>query len=501
MTQLQNFQSRFNQEAEQTEALQQHLQQSVQPKATTQHVDQPWVVGKVQPLARELVLPAAFQANVSTTLIFQTQSLNLDQIAERIALATQIPVRVQPEARLSPESFLPKSQVRSMEPSQQRLRLAGAPEPLAQSLDRISAFFDVNWRFTGDSIEFYKVETRAFNVRSLSLASSSHARVGNQSDAERSGFSSQSGTELYQNDHDEWQGLEARLALFMTGAGRIVALNGGSQTVVVSDTPAALDQIEQFLKVENQSLTRRIRLIFEEITLQVTNESELNLDWNVVFQSAQVAASASVAGLGSTALQQVGASIQQGPFSQSEAFIKALSEVGQVVRRQSIPVLSLNRRPVTHALRTTFSYIDKVENTPYSSINGLTSNSVSLSQKEETVGSVLTVVPDIQEDGQVLLSVAYDNTVAQPLKTITVGSAAQGMQVQQVTIEGSATVQQVLLRPGQPLVVAGFDHSEQQQVEQRLSTGLSLLLGGGQRLKEQRLRTLLIVTAQVEEGV
>src|SRR5690554_4404666 len=81
MTQLQNFQSRFSQEAEQTEAIQQHLQQSVQPKATTQHVDQPWVVGKVQPLARELVLPAAFQANVSTTLIFQTQSLNLDQIA------------------------------------------------------------------------------------------------------------------------------------------------------------------------------------------------------------------------------------------------------------------------------------------------------------------------------------------------------------------------------------------------------------------------------------
>ncbi len=501
MTQWQSFHAQFDQEREQTEILQEQLQQSVLPKATIRHVDQPWVVGKGQPLAREMVLPPAFQANVSTTLIFQTQALELDQIAERIALATQIPVRVQPEARLSPDAFLPLAQATPMAMNQKRLRLMGNPEPLAHSLDRISAFFDVNWRFTGAHIEFYKVETRAFPLRSLSLASASHARVGNQSDAESSGFSSQSGTELYQEDHDEWQGLKDKLSLFMTGAGRIVALNGGSQTVVVSDTPAALDQIAQFLKAENQALTRRVRLVFEEVTLNLKSETELNLDWNLIFQSAQVAASAGISGLGSTALQQVGAAVQQGPFSQSEAFIKVLAEVAQVVRRHSIPVLSLNRRPVTHALRTTFSYIDKVENTPYSSINGATSNSVSLSQKEETVGSVLTVVPDIQDDGQVLLSVAYDNTVAQPLKTITVGTPEQGMQVQQVTIEGSATVQQVLLRPGQPLVVAGFDHNEQQHVERRLAPGLSVLFGGGQRLQEQRLRTLLIVTAQVEEGM
>ncbi len=501
MTQLHAFQEHFSQERERTEHIQQQVQQSVQPKATARHVEQPWVVGKVQPLARELILPPAFQANVSTTLIFQTQALELDQIAERIALATQIPVRVQPEAKLSSEAFLPLGQAKVGIANTKRLRLVGTPEPLAQSLDRISAFFDVSWRYTGESIEFYKVETRAFQIRALSLTSSSHARVGNQTETEKSGFSSQSGTELYQDDQDEWLGLKERLALFMTGAGRIVAINGGSQTIVVSDTPAALEQIEQFLKVENQALTRRVRLVFEEITLNLKSDSEVNLDWNLIFQSAQVAASASVTGLGAAALQQVGsAAIQQGPFSQSEAFIKVLAEVAQVVRRHSIPVLSLNRRPVTHALRTTFSYIDKVENTPYSTSSGLTTNSVSLSQKEETVGSILTLVPDIQEDGQVLLSIAYDNTVAQPLKTIKVGSVEQGMQVQQVTIEGSATVQQVLLRPGQPLVVAGFDHNEQQQVERRLSPGLSLLFGGGQRLQEQRLRTLLIVTAQVEEG-
>ena len=498
---LQQAEQHFQSEDQQSKLALQHLEHSVRTKALTQSITEPWVVGVAQPLARDVLLPAAFQEQVATTLIFQAQGLLLDQIAERLTMATSIPVRVQPEALLASDAFLPlSSQAGFSALNQRRLRLNNAPEPLAASLDRISAFFDVSWRFEGHFIEFYKVETRAFQVQALSLNASSYASVGNQSDANSSGFLSQSGTELQQAESDELESLKQRLALFMTHAGRIVAAQGGNQTLVISDTPYALDAIARFVQRENQGLTRRVRLVFEEITISARTQAELNIDWNVVFNSARIAAGVGVVGLGSTALQHLGASIEQGPFNQSEAFIKALSEVAQVARRHSIPVLSLNRRPVTHALRTTFSYIDKIETTPYTSGTGLTNNAVSLSQKEETVGSILTLVPDIQADGQVLLSVAYDNTVAQPLKTITVGAADQGMQVQQVTIEGSATVQQVLLRPGQPLVVSGFDHTEQQQADKRLNPGVPLLFGGGSRVQQDYYRTLLIVTAQVEEN-
>lgn len=488
-----------------------HMQQQViaQTKSTRQlplqEIAQPWVVGGAQPLAKEVRLPPALQANIATTLMFQGQGLLLDEIAERITLATQIPVRVQPEALLAIDAFLPRSNADSSasiatQLNQRRLRLAGPPEPLSTSLDKISAFFDVYWRYEGDFLDFYKMETRSFQVRALSLQASSHASVGSTSQEAQGGFESQSGTQLQQTTSDELGNLKARLALFMTQAGRIVAQSGGSNTIVVSDTPYVLDQVERFIKQENQALTRRVRLVFEEVTLAATNQAELNLDWNVVFNSAQVAASATIGGMGNAALQQVGAAIQQGPFSQTEAFVKAIGEVVQVVRRHSMPVISLNRRPVTHALRTTFSYVDRVETTPYTSGTGITTNSVSLSQKEETVGSVLTLVPDIQDDGQVLLSVAYDNTIAQPLKSLTVGSPEQGMQVQQVTIEGSGTVQQVLLRAGQPLVISGFDRHEQESTERRLNPGLSLFFGGGNQVKQQHLRTLIIITAQVEEG-
>ena len=155
-------------------------------------------------------------------------------------------------------------------------------------------------------------------------------------------------------------------------------------------------------------------------------------------------------------------------------------------------------------MRTTFSDIDQIKST---SSAGLAANagfsglpSSSLSQKEETVGSFLTLVPDAQEDGQVLLSVAYDNTVAQPLKTITFGEQSQRVQIQQITIDGNGTVQQVALKAGQPMLISGFDRKQDEATQTRLAPDMPLVLGGANRSGQSRLATLIMVTAQIEDG-
>src|SRR5699024_833750 len=123
-----------------------------------------------------------------------------------------------------------------------------------------------------------------------------------------------------------------------------------------------------------------------------------------------------------------------------------------------------------------------------------------LSQGDVTVVTLLTVVPDVQEDGQILLSVAYDNTVAQPLETLSVGTPQQNMQIQQIAIDGAGMVQQVLLRSGQPLLISGFERDQQDTSQRRLNPGAPLLLGGRDHYAQERFRTFVIVTVQVEEG-
>jgi len=148
-----------------------------------------------------------------------------------------------------------------------------------------------------------------------------------------------------------------------------------------------------------------------------------------------------------------------------------------------------------------FNVSDQIETTPVTGATGLAVPAVSVNQKAETVGSLLTLVPDAQEDGRILLSLAYDNTVAQPLKTVTFGDKDHPLQLQQLTIEGNGTVQQLALQPGQPLVVSGFDRQTAESTERRLNPGVPALFGGGNQLNAQRLTTVLIITAQVEEGL
>ncbi len=468
-----------------------------------QEVPTPWLAGKSRPLAREVTLPPALRARVDTTLLFDDGAIALPLLAQRITRATGIPVHVRPEALLPAEAFVSRLEVTGASPvhaAPTSVTLSGGPEPLARTLDRVGARLGVLWRYTDERIEFYRTETRAFDVRALTLQAAAEASLGLRSEASREGFSSTSSTELSSVKHETLATVRARIEPFLSRAGIVVAEPGAASMVVVTDTPEVLGRVAAFIDRENRAMTRRVRLLFEELTVAIDDSAEAGIDWDIVFAGARVAAAAGMAGAASVDAGFLGAGASDGRFRGSELVVKALGTVGQVVRRNSFPVLTLNRRPVTHAVRTTFSYIDKVETTSQRSGYDTSIPTVSVSQREETVGSLITLVPDAQEDGQILLSVAYDNTVAQPLKSVTFGDSSNPLQLQQITIDGNGTVQQVALVPGQPLVISGFDRSRQETGSRRLNPGLPLALGGSDKASNQRLTTVMVVTAHLEEG-
>lgn len=477
---------------------------SVQARRAAQDVDRPWLAGRAQPLAREVSLPPALRADVNTTLMFAQGPMDLAAIAQRITAVTQIPVHVRPDALLPLERFLPRLQLAGQAGAAVKapatVTLAGGPEPLARILDRIGARLGIMWRYQQGRIEFYRTETRVFNVRALALNASTEASLGLGGGAASDGFASTSRTTLRSGEHDALAVVRARIEPFLSLSGVLVAEPGASASVIVTDTPEALERIGAYIEQENRALTRRVRLVFEELTVVVRDSAEAGLDWNLVFSSAKLAAAMTMPGAAMGDPGSISLGLNQGSFKGSDAVVKALSQVGQVVRRSSLPVLTLNRRPVTHAVRTTFSYIDKVQTTALASGAGMALPSVSVSQREETVGSLLTLVPDAQDDGQVLLSVAYDNTVAQPLKSVTFGDKNNPLQLQQITIDGNGTVQQVALQPGQPLLISGFDRSQEETEGRRLNPGMPLALGGSDRASRESLMTVMVVTAQVEEG-
>src|SRR5690606_24566031 len=121
---------------------------------------------------------------------------------------------------------------------------------------------------------------------------------------------------------------------------------------------------------ENQALTRRVRLLFEELIVVANDGAEGGVDWKAVYESARTAVTATIPAVAGSTAAALGATVESGGFQRSQAIVSALSQSGAVLRHSSVPVLTLNRRPVTHAVRTTFSYVDVAQTMAVPGVDG-----------------------------------------------------------------------------------------------------------------------------------
>jgi type IVB pilus formation R64 PilN family outer membrane protein len=375
--------------------------------------------------------------------------------------------------------------------------------PLSQVLDHIAASHQIQWQYTGKAIEFYRTETRVFDIKALTLSASTSMRLGKSAGQGDQGFDSSSQTELSVSTQSVMGGVAKQLEPFLTRAGIVAAQPGSLTSAVITDTPKALDAIGTYLERLNRRLTRRVRLVFEQMTVTRSQHHEQGIDWQLSMAAdlASMDLPVGPAGAAPTMLS-VAAS---GPAGLATSLVlKAVSRYADIVRHTTVPVTTLNRRPVTHAVRSTFTYVDQVKSVAMSPSDKQSESilpGIAVSQKRETVGAFLTLVPDVQDDGQVLLSVAFDNTVAMPLKTLTFGGPNSQLQIQQLDLRGSGTVQQVAMYPGRPTLIAGFEHRVNEVNQNRKSPQAPKVFGGDDLVDHEKTMTLIFVTAQVQEGV
>ena len=469
-------------------------------------VSKPWVSGKPVPLAREFDLPPALRANLKTTLIFKRAAKSLSELASRIAQATQIPVRVSPEALLPIEHFAPRTTSAAVTlPAATTIvhQLPAGTQPLTRILDHVAATHQINWAFDGKAIEFFRTRTRVFDIRALSVSAKAAMRLGKSSSQSNQGFDSSAQTELTLSDQTVMQDIAKQLEPFLTRAAVVAAQAGSLSSVVITDTPRSLDAVEQYLDRLNRRLSRRVRLVFEQETVTRDQRHQQGIDWQLAIASelGGLDMSGDSGGTAPTLADISGPGLL--PGMSTGLVLKAVSRYADVVRHTTVPVMTLNRRPVTHAVRSTFTYVDQVKSVSTTSSDKKEQNAlpgIAVNQKRETVGAFLTLVPDVQDDGQVLLSVAFDSTVAMPLKTLSFGSAQNQLQIQQLDLRGNGTVQQVVVYPGRPTLIAGFEQQDNEANQTRRAPHAPKLFGGNDEVNRQSTMTLIFVTAQVQEG-
>lgn len=504
-------------------AAQSAAKDTAQAMRDQQDVAHPFLVGKTLPLAREVSISEHLRKRV--TVLFDRGGVDLLTAVRQISEAARLPISVTQDAMLpmamfgpriggttgaaqSPAGGVPMAPMATppgINSPAARIHLSaiGQNIEIFRLLDEVTRQAGVSWRNTPTGgVEIYRTETRVFRINVSPYTASTAASLGrNNSNSEV--FEVQSKTGFLLDKQDPFGGIRTTVEAMLSTGGRITT-STESQTLVVTDTPEVLDRVSKYIETTNATLTRRIRVVVEAIEVISKDKSEYGFDWNLVFQSVsgQGLPAARINPLGSLASAISGTTSvtgTSGRFDSSSVAIRALNEVGTIVNRKSFPFVTTSGRPITQALRNTFSYVNSASVTQSSTVTTI-QQAPTVTQKEETVGTFLTVTPIARDSGHMFLNFSYDVTTADPLTSFTVGSSTNSVTVQQKSINGTGIVQEIPMRSGQTVIVGGYDSVVGNLTQRRVAPGSPMLLGGSDAGSYQKSVVVFLVTAVIEDG-
>ena len=470
-------------------------------RIASQEVGTPYISGNAIPLSRELRMPEALRKSVPVTAHFANKPVDLLTALNQISTSAAINLVATADALMPASAFAFKTAIAnapSTAPGQISLRANNVP--LWQLLDDVAAQAQVSWKPTPTGAEFYRVETRTYELSTIPQVAATNATLGRNSSAANA-FSSDSKTTFTLGDSNQLDAIKSSVEALTTLGGKFTVVRE-NQTLIVTDTVASHERIESFVKRQNAVMSRRVRMMVEAIEVVSKEGADFGIDWSLVYNTTAGALSGG-SPTSLTGAQAGSISMQQtiGPLSGSSMVIKALNEIGHVVSRRVFPFVTSSGRPITQALRSTFNYVDQIQTTSIASSTNNVTQAPTVSQKDETVGTLLTLVPTAKSDGTVFLSVSFDVTSAEPLRPYTVGTGASAVTVQQKTINGSGVIQEVPVRSGRTEIIGGVELLSSSNTKRRLADGAPIIAGGSDSTSNSKSVTVLLVTAVTEEGV
>jgi type IVB pilus formation R64 PilN family outer membrane protein len=473
-------------------------------RVAAQDVPRPFIAGNTVALSREIAMPEQLRRPVAVTANFTRGPVDLETALRQVSEASGLIISATADAMLPASMFGPRTagQQQVMVSAPPRVTLPMGATPLWTLLDDIARQGALSWRPVASGAEFYRLETRVFQLAGTPQASTTQASLGRTGGASQI-FDATSRTAFTTSDQNVLRGLFQTVEAMLSSGGR-AQLSPESQTLVVTDTPANVARVAKFVEEQNRVLSRRVRVLLEVLEVVDKDASEYGVDWNLLYGSAARALSnQGPQSLTTTQAASFAVGPTTGPFAGSQLVVRALNEVGVVVNRRFFPFLTTSGRPVTQAIRSTFNYVDQVQATtvPTGSTISVAGQAPTVTQKEETVGTFVTMVPTAKADDTIFLSLSFDVTSAQPLVPFTVGSSTSQVTVQQKTIDGTGFIQELPVRSGQTVLVGGLESQVSQDTIRRLAPGAPILFGGSTNSRIAKTRMLLLVTAVAEEGV
>ncbi len=448
-----------------------------------------WLGNKSTLLEHKNNLPAKYESDTGITILLN-EPVTLQVLANDINSITGIPVKID-------------SQVDS-EKLKKTVDVAYTGK-LSGLLSQIATDLDLLWYYDKDSIVFYETETRTYTLYALgtdvSYQSSVQTDDGNRVSLE--------------STLKEWDEVESTINSIINGSKNSqFTVSRSLGTITVTAAPSVLARISEYVAKQNKRLSQLVTIDVKVLQVSLSNESAFGLNlaaainsasglnivanpknnlstteassMNIAVLSNEVAKSAT--GIATTYTDQ---KIMNGSLARvagSSALIDALAKQGKVSLVTNVGVTTRNNRvaPVTNTKTT--GYIKRFESRNFTTVESST-----VDQDDLETGFSMQLLPNILENGKILLLFKMSIRELLKMNTTKVGEVV----LQLPEVEERSFMQEVIMESGQMLVVSGFEKQKNDDTRYGLGDADFMALSGSREAQASREVLVVILTPQV----
>ncbi|HDY3423391.1 TPA: PilN family type IVB pilus formation outer membrane protein, partial [Escherichia coli] len=343
------------------------------------------------------------------------------------------------------------------------------------------------------------LDTRTFQLAILNADTSMNAKVvgGTTSSSGSSGTSGSSSLSGEQSTSQQtnvavsskvYDDIKATVSAMLSSEGSSW-LAPGSATLTVTDTPEVLNRIGEYIDRQNAILDRQVKLKVDVYRITFRDTKQIGIDWTAVYSAAKGMGYTLTSAFGDAAsdVATIGVTSSSGRLSGSEVLIKALNQQANISSATTTNTVTTNMVPAPLQIAKETTYLAKTSTT--------TSDSYSSTELEPgtiTTGLFMTVLPYIRDNGTIQLQMSFSLSDD---PTITTVSAKDGStSIQTPTTDVRSLTQRANLKPGQTLVLNGFQSLYNEANRQGTTSKSWFGFGGGESAERDRSMLLVLVT-------
>lgn len=306
------------------------------------------------------------------------------------------------------------------------------------------------WAKEGELIVVRRLESRSFTIDYIRLERSGTGLNKAQVTSGGGGGSGQDAGEVTLSQNDQvkfWAEIEMQVKTLLSPDGRLV-INRLSGTIQVTDLHRRVEEVAHFIADIRQSLYRQVEIQARIYEIALNDDYSLGLNWDRINFKGSAGAITLTNIVGTPAggflarAATAALSFSEGSF---DGVIEALREQGEVKVVSQPRILTLNNQPALIKVGTDQSFFTST--TTIGTVN--TGNTVTEQIRTVTEGLVLSVTPQISQDGWVMMDVSPIITRLARIVESPNGSTAPVLDVKQ---SGGL----VRVRDGEMVIIGGL---------------------------------------------